>query len=286
MADPDADDALGAAHVHPPPLNAAVRHRTDRRTLTLLVVPIVAMIIASNVGDALTTTLATTHPLLLIALNSRNRILVLVTNELDALSYYGVATARLMLSDPLFFLLGYWYGEAAVTWMERRTRTFGGQMRQAERWFGKAAYPLVFIAPNNFICLFAGAAGMSVAGFFLTNLAGTLVRLYLIRRVGETFEAPLGDVLGFLGEHRLPLLVASIGLVALTSLLELRKGDSELDAMMHLDDVLAGDDGAASTSTSGPDEATSAPAGDPSRADGARQPPPPGPGGASEGAPR
>src|SRR3546814_10530958 len=88
-------------------------------------VPIVAMIIASNVGDALTTTLATSHPLALVALNSRNRILVLVSGELDALSYYTVATLRLMLSDPLFFLLGYWYGDQAVSWMERRTRTFG-----------------------------------------------------------------------------------------------------------------------------------------------------------------
>jgi membrane protein DedA with SNARE-associated domain len=240
-ADFDADDAMSTTEHPPAPLDAPVRHRTDRRTLTLLVVPIVAMIIASNVGDALTTTLATTHPLALVALNSRNRILVLVTNELDALSYYGVATLRLMLSDPLFFLLGYWYGEAAVVWMEKRTRTFGGTMRQVERWFGRFGYPLVFIAPNNFICLFAGAAGMSVVGFFVTNLAGTLVRLYLIRRLGETFESPIDDLLGFLADYRIPLLILSVIAVAATGLLELRKGDSELDAVRHLDDDLGVD---------------------------------------------
>src|SRR5690606_40275611 len=92
----------------------------------------------SNIGDALATTLATTHPLTLVALNARNRNLVLVTNELDAVSFYVVATIRLLISDPLFFLLGYWYGDAAVTWMERRTRTWGSTMRQVERWFGKA----------------------------------------------------------------------------------------------------------------------------------------------------
>jgi membrane protein DedA with SNARE-associated domain len=240
-ADREAKDAPVANHHHPAPLDAPVRHRTDRRTLTLLVVPIIGLIIASNVGDALTTTLATTHPLALVALNSRNRILVLVTNDLDALSYYGVATARLMVSDPLFFLLGYWYGEAAVTWMERRTRTFGGTMRQVEGWFGRFGYPLVFLAPNNFICLFAGAAGMSVAGFFVTNLAGTLVRLYLIRRLGETFESPIDDLLGFLADYRIPLLILSVVAVAATGLLELRKGDSELDAMIHLDDDLGVD---------------------------------------------
>lgn len=240
-ADFDADDDASAAHHHPAPLDAPVRHRTDRRTLTMLVVPIVALIIASNVGDALATTLATTHPLTLIALNARNRNLVLVTNQLDALSYYGVATARLMVSDPLFFLLGYWYGEAAVSWMEKRTRTFGGTMRQAERWFGRAAYPLVFLAPNNFICLFAGAAGMSVIGFVLANLAGTLVRLYFIRRVGEAFEAPIDEVLGFLADYRVPLLILSLIVVGVTVALELRKGDSELEAVIHLDEDLGVD---------------------------------------------
>ena len=118
----------------------------------------------SNVGDALAPKLVDEHPLLLIAMNARNRNLILVTNQLDAVSYYVVATLRLLLSDPLFFLIGYWYGDTALTWMEQRTKTYGTMLRQWERWFGKAAYPLVFIAPNNVICLFAGAAGMSVAG--------------------------------------------------------------------------------------------------------------------------
>jgi membrane protein DedA with SNARE-associated domain len=245
--DPEADDAVDpadrATHEHPPPLDAPVRHRPGRRTLTLLVAPIIALIVASNVGDALATTLATTHPLTLIALNARNRNLVLVTNELDALSYYGVATARLLLSDPLFFLLGYWSGESAVSWLEGRTRSFGASMRRLEAWFGRAAYPLVFIAPNNLVCLMAGAAGMSVAGFFAVNLAGTLVRLYLIRRLGEAFEAPIDDVLGFLTEYRLPLFILSVVAVAATSLMEIRRGDSELEAALHLDEDLApGDD--------------------------------------------
>jgi len=222
----------------PAPERPAAPHPLGRRRLVLLMVPIVALIIASNVGDALTTTLAPSHPLALVALNARSRILVLVTNQLDAFSYYGMATLRLMVSDPLFFLLGLWYGDAAVAWMERRTRTWGSTMRQLERWFGKAAYPLVFLAPNNIICLLAGAAGMSVTGFFIANLAGTVVRLYAIRVVGASFEAPIDDLLGFLSDHRMPLLIGSLALLALTSLLELKRGDSELDAVLHLDDEL------------------------------------------------
>ncbi len=247
-ATPAAGEGAEAGGAHPPPLNAPVRHRVGRQRLALLIVPIVGLAIASNVGDALATTLAPTHPLALIALNARNRNLVLVTNDLDWLSYYLVATVRLLVSDPLFFLLGRWYGESALEWMERRTRTWGESLRKAERWFGKAAYPIVFVAPNNVFCLMAGAAGMSVAGFFAVNLAGTLTRLYLIRRLGEAFEAPIESVLDFLTEYRVPLLILSVVLVAATSALELRRGDSEVDAALHLDDDLEPD---------GPDEPAS-----------------------------
>lgn len=200
-------------------------------TLKLLAVPIVILIVVSNVGDALAPRLVDTHPLQLLAMNARNRNLILVTNQLDAVSYYVVGTLRLLLSDPLFFLVGYWYGDTALEWMERRTKSFGRTLRQWERWFGKAAYPLVFVAPNNYICLFVGAAGMSVPGFFAVNLAGTVVRLYLIRRLGEQFEAPIDDVLGFIADYRTPLLVLSVLVFGGLMVNELRRGKDELESL-------------------------------------------------------
>ncbi len=223
--------------------NAPQRRPPGPHTLKVLAVPIVFLIVINNVGDALAPRLVDTHPLQLIAMNARNRNLILVTNQLDAVSYYVVGTLRLLVSDPLFFLIGYWYGDTALTWMERRTKTYGALLRQAEGWFGSAAYPLVFIAPNNFICLFAGAAGMSVAGFFIANLSGTIVRLYLIRRLGETFEAPIDDVLGFVREHRTPLLIVSVVLFAAVMVNELRQTKGEVDAIADaIDDEEGSDD--------------------------------------------
>jgi membrane protein DedA with SNARE-associated domain len=210
---------------------ATARHRPGRRTLTLLTVPIVGLVILNNVGDALATTLVNDHPLWVIAMNARNRNLLLVTNQLDAFSYYTVATLRLAVSDPLFFLIGYWYGDQAMDWMERRTRTLGKTLRRWEQSFGKAAYPLVFLAPNNPICLFAGASGMSVPGFFVANLTGTLARLYAIRWLGDAFNAPIDDVLHFIADHRLPLLIASVGLALVFGLAEWRSGGPALDAL-------------------------------------------------------
>jgi membrane protein DedA with SNARE-associated domain len=207
------------------------RRPPGQHTLKILMVPIIGLIVISNVGDAMAVQLVDTHPLQLIAMNARNRNLILVTNQLDAVSYYVVGTLRLLLSDPLFFLIGYWYGDTALTWMERRTKSYGQMLRQWERWFGNAAYPLVFIAPNNVICLFAGAAGMSVTGFFIANISGTIVRLYLIRRLGEAFEAPIDDVLGFIADYRTPLFILSIVVFSVIMVNELRQTKDEVDAI-------------------------------------------------------
>jgi membrane protein DedA with SNARE-associated domain len=217
------------------------RRRPSRRALSFVVGPLIAMVIASYVGDALTTTLATSHPAWLIALNARNRILILTTNHLDAWTYYGIGSVRLLMSDPLFFILGMWYGDAGVEWMERRTHTWGQMLRQLQNWFGKAAYPLIFIAPNNPICLFAGAAGMPLRAFFAVNIAGTFARLWLIRRFGEAVENPIEDVLDFLREYRIPLLILSVALVLLSIALEAKRGETEVTALSRLEDEIDGE---------------------------------------------
>jgi membrane protein DedA with SNARE-associated domain len=196
----------------------------------------VALIVAAYIGDALTTTWADKHPLLLTLLNARNRVLVLTTNQLDAVSFYLAAGLRLLASDPLFYLLGRWYGDAMVVWVEKRSSTFGEQIRMYERAFSKAAYPLVFIAPNAYICIFAGASGMSLTGFFTVNIAGTVLRLYLVRRVGEAFDEPIQAVLRFFARYRLPLFVFSVALVAFILWSDRRKGGGELGAMLDLAD--------------------------------------------------
>jgi membrane protein DedA with SNARE-associated domain len=217
---------------------APARRRPSRRATTLVSVPLAALVIVSYIGDALAPTLVDTHPAWLITLNARNRNLVLVTNALDAWTFYGIGIVRLLISDPLFFLLGYWYGDAAVKWMERRTKTWGQVLRQFEQWFSKAAYPIIFLAPNNVFCLFAGAAGMPLRAFIALNLAGTVFRLWLVRRFGEAFEGPLDDVVEWIGENRLILLPISIGLVLLSLALEARGGETEVSALTHIDDEL------------------------------------------------
>ena len=210
--------------------------RPSRKRLAIVVAPIVGLIIAAYVGDALTTTLARDHPLLLVLLNARSRILVLTTNQLDAVSYYLAAGGRLLASDPLFYLLGRWYGDAMIVWVEKRSKTFGEQIRLYERAFAKAAYPLVFIMPNPYICVFAGASGMKIGSFFTLNITGTVARLYLIRRLGEAFDEPIQAVLRFFANYRLPLFIISVALVVFIVWNDRRHGKDEIGSMLDLAD--------------------------------------------------
>jgi membrane protein DedA with SNARE-associated domain len=207
-------------------------------TLKLLVAPVIFLVICSNVANVLWPTLQEDHPLLLIALSSINRYLILVSDQLDAVSYYTVGTLRLLVSDPLFFLLGYWYGDRALAWMDRKAPTYGPMLRRFQDVFGKAAWPLVAIMPNNFICLFAGAAGMRISVFFALNLAGTLTRLYLIRVLGDAFSSPIDGFQDVVAEYRWWFIAGSALLVAI-SLRGKTEHGGEIDALMHVDDELA-----------------------------------------------
>lgn len=211
-----------------------------RRRLTALLVPIACLVVASNVGRALFATLATEHPLVLLALDARNASVLAVSGSLDAASYYVVGTLRLLVSDPLFYLLGYWFGEAALAWVDRRGGSIGRFLRDIEGFFTVAAYPLVFLAPNNYICLFAGASRMRPVVFVALNLSGTVARLALLRYVGDVFGGTRDSVLDVIGDYQLPLTILGVVVIGGQMLWDRRRGTGELEALAELDEEVRG----------------------------------------------
>ena len=155
-------------------------HR-GRRLLTFLIAPIVAMIVAGYVADALWPSLVNENPLLLISLSAKNRYLVLVVNHVEPWAYFLIGSIRLLLPDPFFFAIGWFFGAAALRWMERRTPTTGRYMRAVEGWFGKWGAPLVVLFPNNYVCLVAGAARMNPIKFAVLNIVDPVRRRRVFR---------------------------------------------------------------------------------------------------------
>lgn len=211
----------------------------SRAARNVVVALTIAFTVAAWGGDLFLASLVDTHPAVFIALNARNRNLVLAQGYLDWWTFFGIGIVRLVLSDPLFFLLGRWYGDAAIRWAERKAPTYGSMFRTVEGWFARASGPMVAIAPNNVICLFAGASGMSVARFALWNVGGTVVRLVALWFAGDAFSDPLDWLRELITEHRLPVFIISAVVLGLSIWSEKRQGTLEIDMLEELDDEVA-----------------------------------------------
>lgn len=195
---------------------------------------IVVITVTNTVGDILAPGLVETHPLWLIAMNSRKRWILAVVPHTSFLPFFTVAVIRQLLSDPVYYLLGRWYGDAGARWIEKRMGEGGTIIRWLETGFAKASWPMVAIFPNHIICMLAGASGMPPAIFVILNLGGTMAAIAVFRLFGDVFGAPIEAVTGFLNDYRWPLIGLSFVFVALNAALQRRKGGGLVDTPSDL----------------------------------------------------
>ena len=230
----------------------------SRRKLILLISGITVVIIAGLIATAFTPTLATKHPLLLITLDARNRMLILA-RRVDVVPFVVVGTLRRLTSDPLYWLLGYWYGDRAIRWLEKNGGG-GPLVAWTEKYFAKAAYPIVFLFPGAVVCALAGATGMPFAAFLAVNIAGTITAVIAVRLSSGLFAAPVDAILGFFNDHLVETTAATIGLVVLSIVLNRWMGNSEIPSVSELEAAVsedlaetegAGDDGVAEPTEEG-----------------------------------
>jgi len=208
---------------------AAMNTTRDRARMAVLAVPMVAATIVAQIGDAFAPTLLVEHPLLLVAMVARTRYLVLAAPLVDPVALFVVGFTRLLLTDPIFFVFGRRYGDRAIAWAERKSGS-PRTVRTVERGFKKASGPIVAVAPNNLICVLAGATGMRVGPFLALNLGGTAVRLGLVLWLGDAFSDPLLEVIDFIARYRWWLTAGSIVIVAITLWRARRLGTTEIES--------------------------------------------------------
>jgi membrane protein DedA with SNARE-associated domain len=188
-----------------------------RIPLALLLTPIVALAAVGTVADIVGPGLINERPLLQMFMNPRNRYLLLASPQVDAVPFFAVGFVRLVLTDPLFYLLGLQYGDAALRWAERKLGDEGGFIRTAERLFSRFGPVIILIAPSGYLCLLAGATGMRARLFAVLNVTGTVGRLILFRILAETFRDELLSILAFIQRYQWWLIAASLVVVALQS---------------------------------------------------------------------
>ena len=225
------------------PLDAttAERPRPSRRTLALIVGPILAVVVVGTVGNAIHPTLVNSHPLLLVAMEPRNRYLLLVADKVSFVPFLVVATVRRLVSDPLFYLLGYLYGDRGVRWIERKMGEAGTLVQTMESGFAKAAPVMVLLFPGAIVCVLAGATGMSPLLFLVLNVAGTVTVVSLIYRFAGFLDVPLGAVNRFYGNNGKTLTVISVVLTLYWLWDQRRRGKSELQSISTIEKELEGE---------------------------------------------
>jgi membrane protein DedA with SNARE-associated domain len=215
------------------------RPRPSRRTLTLIVAPIIVIVAIGTVGNAIHPALLKNHPMWLVAMEPRTRYLLLVANKgVPLVPFVVVAVVRKLLSDPLFFLLGFLYGDNAVAWVERRFDNNSGMVRRIERLFRRAAPVMVFLFPGPLVCVLAGATGMRIATFALFNVVGTFVAVTFYYYLAETIKGPLDAINGFYSKNFKWLLALSVLLTLFWLWDQRRKG--RMPSLSEAEDALEG----------------------------------------------
>jgi len=200
-----------------------------------LVAPIIALVVINYLGAAFVPTLAPDYPLLLIAMNPRNAHLILVANNIAFWAFVLVGSMRLLISDPLFYLLGYEHGDAGKRWIDRQVQGSGRIIAALERWFPRISWLLVFAAPNNIVSLLAGITRMRFAVFAALNIAGTLTRLLLIWWFADLVQDQLNWILDIFTRYRWQLTAITIAVVGLQVIMSVRGDKGDVHDLIELE---------------------------------------------------
>ena len=196
-----------------PAATGYVPARRPRRELRWLVVALAGALLVGNlVGAALTPALAARHPLVLLAFESPIRNMLLASRA-PVGAFLAVVVARRLVGSLLFYLVGRWYGDAALDWLERHAGSHGAKVRKVERAVRAGAYPLVFASPTAVVCMVAGAMGIPPARFALVAAVGALTVGAVVRLAGEALADPIGRVLSLFEHNLVTATVAAVVLV-------------------------------------------------------------------------
>ena len=200
--------------------------RVKRIPLPWLLAPFAVVAASGMTADWIWPTLVNDHPLLLLAMSAKNRFLLLTAPQLGMLAFFIVGFVRLLLTDPLTYLLGREYGEQALVWIERKTSTAKpgrSYIRGAERLFARAAPLVILVAPSALWCMLAGAARMRLVTFITCNVVGTIARLTLFWFAADALRAPLESLLETIEQFQMPLIAVTVGIGVLQTVRSRRR---------------------------------------------------------------
>ena len=153
------------------------------------------------------------HPLTLLALAPRYRWFILTASRIDLVPYFAVGIPRLLASDPVYFMLGWYFGDRAIGFFED---SLGKPTIDKTRdLFLKASTVMALFFAGPIICVLAGAAGMNPRKFFSLNIIGTTLLVIGLRVFSSQLDGAIQPILRFNDRYSRYILVGTIAISAI-----------------------------------------------------------------------
>ena len=194
-----------------------------KAVLTFTTMLFVIGTIGSNIGPAL----VDNHPSLVLALSSRNRNLFGSVPYIDVIPYAAIGFVRILIAGIALYLVGRWYGQRALGWVEGNL----GELPAIYRWTEKAVekggwVALVLMPGSNIVCLLLGHKCMDAKRFIPLLSIGIAIKLVVLRLGGDQFEDQIKSFLSAIEQYQWYVVAALFGLSFFQSM---RKGRPNSD---------------------------------------------------------
>ncbi len=192
----------------------------------LTLVAFVALIVCTNVANAVWASWVNSSPEGLLLLSSRQRYLVLTAaGGISPFWYVVIGGARIALAFVVCHLIGRAYRDQALSWFTRYLGVTREALNVYNRNFSKAEIGLIpFFAGSNIVAVLTGIHRTPPARLAVLLGVGIAGRLALMWWLAKTFEEPLLDVLDFLQRYQWWALGVSVVLVLLINARNFRRG--------------------------------------------------------------
>jgi uncharacterized membrane protein YdjX (TVP38/TMEM64 family) len=165
--------------------------------------------IGSNIGPAL----VDERPRLVLLLSSRNRNLFGSVPYIDPVSYSLIGFFRVLAAGVALYLVGRWYGQRALGWVEDNVGELPAIYRWTERAVDRAGWLALLAMPgSNVVCLLVGHRGMPLRRFVPLIAAGIVVKLAVLWAGGRAFEDQIRAFLAAIERYQWWVVIALFGL--------------------------------------------------------------------------
>jgi uncharacterized membrane protein YdjX (TVP38/TMEM64 family) len=170
--------------------------------------------IGSNIGPAL----VDENPILVISLSSRNRNLFGSVPYIDPLAYSLIGFFRVLAAGVALYLVGRWYGQRALGWVEGNM----GELPAIYRWTERAVdrfgwLALVAMPGSNVVCLLVGHRKMRPIPFLALISVGIVIKLAVLWVGGRIFEDQIRSFLDAIERYQWWVVIGLFGISFLQS---------------------------------------------------------------------